>query len=100
MTPRSFLRAIGDIPRLLPEREGDTNGRRTLGRCSFDARVRGSTRLPCEERNERGRREGFRNIHTSMRAVKDSLATPSWESEESLSPLWMPAVRINPRPVC
>jgi hypothetical protein len=34
----------------------------------------------------------------SMRAVKDSLATPSLEGEESLSPLWMPAVRISPRP--
>jgi len=37
-----------------------------------------------------------KNCARSMRAVKDSLATPSWESEESLSPLWMPAVR-SPR---
>jgi len=37
-------------------------GTRTLRRCSFDARTRGSTRLPCEERSKRGGREGFRNV--------------------------------------
>ena len=41
-------------------------GTRTIKQCSFDARNRGSTRLP------------LRGVIGKMRAVKDGLAAPLW----------------------